>query len=313
MLPVAGPKKKATFGLTPRDKLGAVVFLLAVSVVDVLYRPLLGRAEPAVVVEWSDRLLSVHAENVRLSMVLQKVARHAGVELRITGPFDQEMSADFSRLSLETALRRLLVGLNYIIVEKAPTGGRVRSIVVMIAGSRGTAPREASLVTAESTLVGVDSEEDRLAKLEVAAERGDVEELRTATADRNDEIRQRAFDLLVGREPALAARLASTAARSGGITERLTALQVLGRLDSPLSVESIRDALRDGDQGVRECAVEALARQTSDDATSLLREVLADRAPSIRVLALEALARRGTEDHGAVLESTLLQRRLTLF
>ena len=93
-------------------------------------------------VEWKDGHLSVHAEKVPLSQVLQEIASQTGVEVQRLEGLDEEVSLHFSALSLRAGLQQLLAQWNYLLCERPMFREGTQPILVIVAGRRATAPTE---------------------------------------------------------------------------------------------------------------------------------------------------------------------------
>jgi hypothetical protein len=68
-------------------------------------------------VEWKDELLSVIAEEAPLAQILREIARQTGMDIQGIEHSQGDVSVRFSGLPLRDGLRRLLVDMNYAILE----------------------------------------------------------------------------------------------------------------------------------------------------------------------------------------------------
>jgi hypothetical protein len=91
-------------------------------------------AHASLKVEWKGDRLSVLAERAPLSQVLQEVARQTGIEFRGLDLLQENVSLNFSHLSLHESLRRLLSPANYVIIEKRSSQGAILPAQAIIIG-----------------------------------------------------------------------------------------------------------------------------------------------------------------------------------
>jgi hypothetical protein len=90
-------------------------------------------------IEWKNQRLSVKAERVPLSMVLREVIRKTRIQIQGLDQLQGNMvSARFSTLPLDDALKRLLVNVNYALVQyKTPPKGNPSGLVLIVARQGG--------------------------------------------------------------------------------------------------------------------------------------------------------------------------------
>lgn len=193
---------------------------------------------PALTVEWSNDRLSVVAENVPLARILQAVADHTGLRLEGDDTLQSEVSVSFSAMPLAEALDRLLVHVNYLTIDQAPSQGAPPPPVALLLFGEKMAPRPHDLRPRAMTPVANPAPDEgaieespldrqRLTALENAAQRGDTATLRVALFDPAPPIHMRALTLMLeGDTPNTLAFLMSVA-RSNDPAPRLQALQLL--------------------------------------------------------------------------------------
>jgi hypothetical protein len=101
----------------------------------------LGLAEVSPKVQWKNQRLSVNVERASLSQVLQEVAQQTHIQtlgLDQLKRKDKMVSAQFVALSLDDALKRLLVNVNYALVRYAtPQKGNPSGLVLVVEGQGG--------------------------------------------------------------------------------------------------------------------------------------------------------------------------------
>jgi hypothetical protein len=81
-----------------------------------------GRNDQALIKVTHDEKISANVENVPLSQVLNAMAASVGLEVKGSVPSGEMVSVNFSNLSLDLALKRLLLGYNYVLITSEQTG-----------------------------------------------------------------------------------------------------------------------------------------------------------------------------------------------
>jgi hypothetical protein len=81
-----------------------------------------GRNDQGLVKVTHDEKISADVENVPLSQVLNAMAASVGLEVKGNVPSGEMVSVNFSNLSLDEALKRLLLGYNYVLITSEQTG-----------------------------------------------------------------------------------------------------------------------------------------------------------------------------------------------
>ncbi len=249
-----------------------------------------------VAVSWGQDGLSVDSNGAPLTQVLAAIARQTGLRVSGADSLNQSTRARFSGLPLTQALARLLTGVNFAIIEGhcAGGGGCPTTLVVLENPSaKAVGPGQAGAELAAQHPAGTTEAERRLDQVYAAAQAGDLEGLKQAAANKNNDATQSmALDLLAQKDPGAAADLALTAAASSDLGDRVTGLQALAHLESTAAVRALGKALNDTDSGVKETALYGLAQQPGSDATRLMRQAAEDPNPSIQLLAKSLLAAR---------------------
>jgi hypothetical protein len=260
-------------------------------------------------VAWRDGRLSVTAERVPLTRILEAVAREVGLELVGLDRFDELVSVSFSDLPFEEGLRRLLRDISYVVIDdpREPGDGRLTRILVF--GVAGASEGRAEAGTA-GLHGGVDVERplggsgpdptqaERLAALRAAAEQGDETLVRQAALDPDESIQATAVELLANRDHSAAMAVLVEASRGGPVTQRLGAIHLLhqtGVRDDETVVRALADALAADDVAVKNYAIQALATRGGSASWAALRRALADPDPSVRLAVVEnaAMAEEG--------------------
>jgi hypothetical protein len=81
-----------------------------------------GRNDQALIKVTHDEKISADVENVPLSQVLDAMAASVGLEVKGSVPSGEMVSVNFSNLGLDEALKRLLLGYNYVLITSEQTG-----------------------------------------------------------------------------------------------------------------------------------------------------------------------------------------------
>jgi hypothetical protein len=81
-----------------------------------------GRNDQPLIKITHDEKISADVENVPLSQVLNAMAASVGLEIKGSVSPGEMASVNFSNLSLDEALKRLLLGYNYVLITSEQTG-----------------------------------------------------------------------------------------------------------------------------------------------------------------------------------------------
>lgn len=270
-------------------------------------------------VQWVGMRLSVHAENVPLSRILNQIALLTRLEIQGLDQVNEAISVDFSNLSLREGLERLLGDTDYafILPGQSDTG---KAGLLMIFGSHASAGRRTSEPkrisrTSASAQVSeaassfealvqqlredptVDEQQKELASLQLAATQQDYRTLKMALSDPDLAIEGTALELLsqLDHREALDALLAII--KAGQSDSRLLALQFLTQarwVDEETVFSALSDSLRGQDIDARFCAIRALAERASPRAVDLLSNALKDPDPNVRLMVVQSLGQKQT-------------------
>jgi hypothetical protein len=273
-----------------------------------------GLARPAVKIQWkeNERLLSVTASHAPLSGVLREIARQTAIELEGEDRLQEQVSIDFSDVSLIEGLRILLEHKDYALVGNAGSGGRGSLRLLMFSDRtlsskpdlkyRNPSPSSADAALADPILLTTiaheeDAEPDdrakQLAALETSSQLGDTEVLQKAILDPDLAIQKASFEALAASDPAGAVDSLLRAAHSDNADMRVQAIELLVEVfpvDPGSALSALRGALADKDSSVKAAAIQALTTQGGAEATALLRQALHDSDPSERLLVIQSVA-----------------------
>ena len=249
-------------------------------------------AAPLLRLRWESGKLTLDAEKVPLSEILDAIAAKTGME--VTGAeLSREMTVHFNDAGLLQVLRELLAGVNYAISEGHP------STRLVIVGNAEESPRPALLdvprktdesskpsepatdltqvptfapdpsatQTAESDAGGSSESaasptEDKLAAIETAVTGADKNLLNALLRDSDAGVQSSAFQALAGQDRDSAIESLVAEIQDPTQPNRLSALQLLVQsagADGQIVLDTLRQALDDPDPAFGAYAIAALA------------------------------------------------------
>lgn len=249
-------------------------------------------AAPAVddtrAVQCPDGLLSVKVRDAALDVLLEEIARECGFSVERYVALEQKLSAEFDRLTLDQALRRILRTRSYALKYASPTSGKrspaagVDTLWILPQGDEKYSMQPPASAAAgdpsrrtESKLEVADalsvlrhgSAEDREQAALALGKRGDaraVAPLRQALADASADVRDAAIASLAEVGGADAALALAPALRDGDPRTREQAVNALGEIGGPAAADFLRYALADDAAFVRLAAAEILEQLRSE-------------------------------------------------
>ena len=86
--------------------------------------------------------ISVDIVDLPLTQVLGNLSQHLPIEIRGRPDGNDRLSLHFSHLTLQEALRKIMAGYNYVVIEPGPAGGR---LVITILGKAAKTVKEATV------------------------------------------------------------------------------------------------------------------------------------------------------------------------
>lgn len=192
-------------------------------------------------VEWRVGRLSVKAEQVPLSQILQEISQQARVEIRGGEGLQEQVSVCFADLSLQEGFQKL--ALNYVLVWDAHSHSDQHPRLAVVSGKTGVVPARGCV----NSVIPVQAKETRR---EPAAPMTQQEDHMAAKRV----LREAASSLLSGKdkEAALVALMAGT--KSERAATRIAALRALSQSDhveEDVSMSALQTALTDEDEEVR--------------------------------------------------------------
>jgi hypothetical protein len=256
----------------------------------------IGRPAPAVM--WQSGRLTLKAECVPLDAVLKEISRQTGLRVISAVSLGQPVNADFSRLTLRSALERVLAGENYAIVEKSGENSAPASVAIMILGA---APRShaAGSPNASRPAAGTGESSDRLKSLMDAIHSGGPQTERTlqqAADDSDPNVSALALQTLAERNPQAGRDAIRRVAETGNGPTRFAALQELRQLgDTDSLLPELAAALHDHDTDVKGYALQMLLQDGGPEAMQTVRQALSDPDPNFRAAVNAALANHSAQ------------------
>ena len=233
------------------------------------------------VVQFNNNLLTVKAKNALLSKVFEEIVDQTGAKISLSAPTEELVSVEFSGLSLEQGLKRLIRGFDYVFIyglEKAK-GGPPEMDVIIFSKSGGTSKI--------SPKYGVVPPEKRAPQ-----KWGSLTKLIKDLEDNDAEVREEAVDALADlKDKRAVIHLSKVLENDRDPDVRETAAEVLGDLGGPEAIAALTQAIHDRETDVRESAVDSLGQIGGDEAVDPLMEALKDGDEDVREAAAIALKR----------------------
>lgn len=242
------------------------------------------------VVRWSASGLSVRVEGVHGATVIREVARVTGITVTGVERLTRPVSAVFTELALAEAVRRLLAGANYLLVEGAPSATDPTGLTVIVLGygSPGTAPLGPDEGATPSLAPSVDSglNHERMVQARVASDTREASEIiRQAQKHDSRQVRMAALRAASWRPVSIAVPLLRAGLADPDIAVRSSAVQLLREIGTPAAVAAMAGALADEEPSVRLLVVELLRFDQRDGMELLAHVAVADPNETVRAVA----------------------------
>lgn len=250
-------------------------------------------------VDMDDGIVTVRAHDAPLHAVIEKLAKHGGLQVSTQDRLDERVSVELHSLTLTAALQELLRGRSFILIAAPQTtqARQDRSSTLWILAKRLNG-------SGANVSTGASDDSHQSARRE---EPRTLDELSAALMDHDSNARLDAVSELGGHfDGEQAARmLASAASRDEHPSVRAEALHTIsgGRAD-PQSAVFTR-AITDRDAGVRKAAISALENVGTERSLTTLAIALKDRDASVRATAVDAIGEIGGDAARRLLESAL--------
>jgi hypothetical protein len=236
-------------------------------------------------VKWSRGQLSVTAEKVPLSEILQAIVSQTGIEIVGLEELQEEVSVHLSDLTLREGLQRLLARVNYLLVERVTPKEGTRPILAVILGGRGTSSSQKVV----NLVVGPGGD----SRKGLSATEDTEQTLRKARSDPDPTSQATALDLIAERDVQNAVPALVEGTKSSVPEVRLRALDLLAssQADEQTIVSALGSAVSDEDAQVKRYAIRSLAQRRAPEGLGYLRAALSDPDPGIRMLAIDNIFR----------------------
>ncbi|MBI2883199.1 MAG: HEAT repeat domain-containing protein [Candidatus Methylomirabilis oxyfera] len=251
-------------------------------------------------VEWQKGRLSVVAERMPLVRVFREVAGRTGLRVSGAETLVDQVTVRLSDLDLRTALRRLLNGVNYVLVER---GDGVNDspndtlLIVVGPGQGRPGPVDPGWLASsgpDADKVVVTGELEQLIIRQGPAAGSGLWDAALAGEDSN--IRALALETLAQFNPSEGLEALRAVARNEDSLVRVTALQVLSSRPGDTALPVLAEALNDPDIQVKGYALAVLLQERPAGFIQALDRVWSDPDPDFRYFAVQAVGQTpGTE------------------
>jgi hypothetical protein len=233
-------------------------------------------------VDYSRGLLSVTAERVPLSQVLQAISQQTGLQFHGLQEAGQPVSVHFSDTPVSNGVQNLLADKNYVLLGHLASAQDVRQArVVLLSATSGA---------------DIDIGDDRRPPPPPARASDAQRSLwRSQLMSKNPAEQDAAFREISRLGPKEAFDALKDVLDNGDGVARLRALQLMdqdGQLDRTTVMSVLGAALDDHDTVLRDYSIQALGRETSAESLNLLRQQLDAGDPNIRLNVVQAVSER---------------------
>ena len=253
--------------------------------------------QPTLKVDYTAGKLSVTAEKVPLSQVLQEVGHRTGLEVRGLTEIGQVASVQFSGVPVGEAIRNLLDGANYALFGRLNSPEDVsQARVVILSSADGATIDFGSQARSAPAAPPTQS----------AAAQAQRNLWRAHLMSANPAEQDAGFREVVKLGPKEAFDALEDVIVNGDGVARLRALQFMDQdddIDQNAVMGALRDALNDQDSTMRDYAVQAIGRHPGPESIDVLRQVFNDGDAAERLSVLEAVSQRS--DAKAILQQAI--------
>ena len=264
--------------------------------------------------------LTVCANKAPVAAIMREVARKTGVRvIGLRRPLGTT-SRQFTAASLDSGLKMLLEGMDYIVIgdlslqqgtpliwirgKSQLNAGRQQpgdrdaqpfSVAEDLESGEGYDPGMAAMnggALPEAEVEESPLENDpgqKFVKLEASIQQGDEQALAAAVLDSDPALQTNAHEALKAVDPEAAKDALLAALNSDVASTRLQALQLLQQSsqdDARAYLAALEKSLGDSDEQVRIAAVQGLVRMGGPEEMSYVRQALHDSDPAIRLVVI---------------------------
>ena len=232
-------------------------------------------------VDYSKGLLSVSAEKVPLSQVLQAISQRTGLQVHGLQEAGQPVSVHFSDAPVSQGVQNLLAGSFYVLIGNLASVQDVRRArVVLLSPTSGA---------------DIDMGDDRRPAPSSSASPAQRTLWRSQLMSKNPAEQDAAFREISRQGPKAAFDALKDVLDNGDGVARLRALQLMdqdGQLDRASVMSVLSAALDDRDTVLRDYSIQALGRETSAESLNLLRQQLDSGDANARMNVVQAASQR---------------------
>jgi hypothetical protein len=231
-------------------------------------------------VDYSKGLLSVSAERVPLSQVLQAISQRTGLQVHGLQEGGQPVSVHFSDAPVSQGVQNLLAGSFYVLIGDLASAQHVRQArVVLLSPTSGA---------------DIDMGDD-LRPPPSPVSQAQRTTWRSQLMSKNPAEQDAAFREISRLGPKEAFDALKDVLDNGDGVARLRALQLMdqdGQLERATVMSVLGAALDDRDTALRDYSIQALGRETSVESLNLLRQQLDSGDPNARMNVVQAVSQR---------------------
>jgi hypothetical protein len=232
-------------------------------------------------VDYSRGLLSVSAEKVPLSQVLQAISQQTGLQVHGLQEAGQPVSVHFSNAPVSQGVQNLLAGSYYVLLGDLASVQDVRQArVVLLSPTSGA---------------DIDMGGDLRPPPPSPVSQAQRAMWRSQLMSKNPAEQDAAFREISRQGPKEAFDALKDVLDNGDGVARLRALQLMdqdGQLDRAAVMSVLDAALDDRDTVLRDYSIQALGRETSAESLNLLRQELDSGDANARLNVVQAVSQR---------------------
>jgi len=232
-------------------------------------------------VDYSHGLLSVTAEKVPLSQVLQAISQRTGLQVRGLQEAGQAVSVHFSEIPFSDGVQNLLADANYVLLGDLSSAKDVRQArVVLLSATSGA---------------DIDMGDDRRPGPSPSVSDAQRSLWRSQLMSKNAAEQDAGFREIIRLGPREAFDALKDVLDNGDGVARLRALQLMdqdNQMDRSAVMSVVSAALDDHDTTLREYAIQALGRDTGAESLNLLRQQLDTGDANVRLNVIQAVSQR---------------------
>lgn len=231
-------------------------------------------------VDYAHGLLTVSAEKVPLSQVLQAISQRTGLQVHGLQEAGQAVSVHFSDTPVSQGVQNLLADANYVLLGDLASAQDVREARIVLLSATAGADID----------IGGDqrSSQNVVTNAQRSAWRAELMSKNPAEQDAG-------FREVVRLGPKVAFDALKDVLDNGDGVARLRALQLMdqdGQMDRASVMNVLTGALDDHDTALRDYSIQALGRDTGPESLNLLRQQLDTGDANVRLNVVQAVSQR---------------------